>query len=34
MELTTYAYNLLFDWVSIRADFEEMLWFSFWTDEM
>lgn len=34
MELTTYIYNLLFDWVSTKADFEEMVWFSFWMDEM
>lgn len=31
MELRLYIYKLLFDWVSIRADFHEVEWFSFWS---
>lgn len=33
IELVNYIYNLLFDWVSIRAEFEEMEWFSFWSED-
>lgn len=33
-ELVIFIFNILFDWVSIWADFEELEWYAIWCEEM
>lgn len=33
-ELMTFIYKLLFDWVSIRVDFDEIEWYSIWCKDL